>query len=761
MLCERALASLQASTSGRAPAAAAPRAAVPRPALQWAASRARRRSDRPPARLAVAAAAAAPATVAAAAAAPPPSSQWPAARADGEVTPLALAARALELACAATRFGAALARARLAADGSDAAADASRPADALQGLLAELGPTFVKLAQTISMRPDLVGDAYAGAFVKLQDDVAPFPDAEAYTILERELGRPPAEVFAVLSPAPVASASLGQVYRGVLKDEFGGGAVAVKIQRPGVARSIAVDFRLLRAVVGAAQRALGVRRDLRALADSVGRELLAECNFYLEAANAGEFARAHAALPFLAVPRVYGALTTRRVLVSEWVDGRSPAQLLAARRAGEPGADTLTLAMVAMGIQSSLAQLLVTGVMHGDPHSGNLLLARDGRLTYLDFGLVVRVAPGDRQAMMAALVHLGLGEWARLVADLGALGMLREGTDRAALALDLEREFTAVLAGGDGDGGAGAGADANGNSTARSNGALAAQLPLLSLQSSSLGFGTLAAVLFRVAYRYRFNLPSYFPLVVRAVSSLEGVALAVDPGFKLVSAGMPVVLNQLLSDRRPTAQELLRELLLAPGGALRTDETTRQILQVWLSAAQQAARGGGAAAAAAAGGDAGALAAASPAGAALSMTSLLLDPRNVPLRRALIDVNPAATVAGMPRETRAQLLQVLTEAMAGGEAGRAGAALLARSPSARAQRRRLWMLFRNQAPKVFGSSPRSVLQLIAFSAAVALAIAAAVLRRAWGAAAGAVARLFSRGGGDAAAGGAPAPSPAA
>jgi predicted unusual protein kinase regulating ubiquinone biosynthesis (AarF/ABC1/UbiB family) len=758
MLCERALASLQASTSGRAPAAAAPLPAAPLPALQWA-SRARRRGARPPARLAVAAAAAAPAAVAAATAAPP-SSQWPAARADGEVTPLALAARALELACAAARFGAALAHARLAAAGSGAAADAGRPADALQGLLAELGPTFVKLAQTISMRPDLVGDTYAGAFVKLQDNVAPFPDAEAYAILERELGRPPAEVFAVLSPAPVASASLGQVYRGVLKDEFGGGAVAVKIQRPGVSRSIAVDFRLLRTVVGAAQRALGVRRDLRALADSVGRELLAECNFYLEAANAGEFARAHAALPFLAVPRVYGALTTRRVLVSEWVDGRSPAQLLAARRAGEPGADALTLAMVAMGIQSSLAQLLVTGVMHGDPHSGNLLLARDGRLTYLDFGLVVRVAPGDRQAMMAALVHLGLGEWARLVADLGALGMLREGTDRAALALDLEREFTAVLAG-DGDGGGGDGADANGNSTARSNGALAAQLPLLSLQSSSLGFGTLAAVLFRVAYRYRFNLPSYFPLVVRAVSSLEGVALAVDPGFKLVSAGMPVVLNQLLSDRRPAAQELLRELLLAPGGALRTDETTRQILLVWLSAAQQAARGGGAAAAAAAGGDAGALAAASPAGAALSMTSLLLDPRNVPLRRALIDVNPAATVAGMPRETRAQLLQVLTEAMAGGEAGRAGAALLARSPSARAQRRRLWMLFRNQAPKVFGSSPRSVLQLIAFTAAVALAITAAVLRRAWGAAATAVARLFSRGGGSAAAAGAPAPSPAA
>lgn len=343
-----------------------------------------------------------------------------------------------------------------------------------------------------------------------------------------------------------------------------------------------------------------------------------------------------------------------------------------------------------------------------DPHSGNLLLARDGRLCYLDFGLIVRVPPHHRQAMMAALVHLGLGEWNRLVTDLADLGLLKPGTDRELLGADLKKEFSVVL---------GSAADSGGDS------AVAAQLPLLSLQTSSLSFSTLAAVLFRVAYKFRFLLPSYFPLVVRSVSSLEGVALSIDPGFKLVSAGMPVVLNQLLSDRRPAAQALLRELLLAPGGALRSDDTTQQILQVWLSAAQQAAVGD-----APSGQPAGVP---SSADAAVDMTSLLLDRRNVPLRRTLIDSNPAATIAAMPASTRAQLLRVLTEALSSEGGTAAAAGLLERSPAARAQRKRLAMLVKASVPKVINSPPSSIFQLVSFTAAVVGAVLKAKVMQVW------------------------------
>ena len=348
-----------------------------------------------------------------------------------------------------------------------------------------------------------------------------------------------------------------------------------------------------------------------------------------------------------------------------------------------------------------------------DPHSGNLLLTPDGKLCYLDFGLIVRVSSQHRQAMMAALVHLGLGEWARLVEDLNQLELLKEGTDKEKLALELQREFSAVLSQGAG--------------TTEQASALVTQLPLLSLQTTSLSFSILAGVLFRVAYKFKFLLPSYFPLVVRAVASLEGVALSVDPNFKLVAAGMPVVLNQLLSDRRPAAQALLRELLLAPGGALRTDDTTRQILQVWLSAAKQSAR-----ADAISTGTVGlqsAVGEVSASAAAVDMTSLLLDRKNVPLRRTIMMGNPAATVAKMPVEMREQLLKVLTEALSSGEATAAASGLLKRTPESRAQRKRLWILFKSSIPKVMKSPPKSVLQLIVFTMTVVVAVAMAVMKR--------------------------------
>ena len=209
----------------------------------------------------------------------------------------------------------------------------------------------------------------------------PFPNEEAYAILEAELGKPLDQIFISLSPNPVASASLGQVYKGILREEYGngGGLVAVKVQRPGAGESVALDVHLLRTLLGVAQRAIGTTRDLRVLADEVGTGLRGECDFRNEISNAAEFARAHAGLPFITTPRAIPQLCTQKVLVSQWVDGRSPSQLLvpqpdgaaaapaaeAAAAAAPGGVSAQVLALVRMGIQCSLSQLLVTGVMHG------------------------------------------------------------------------------------------------------------------------------------------------------------------------------------------------------------------------------------------------------------------------------------------------------------------------------------------------------------------------------------------------------------
>lgn len=274
---------------------------------------------------------------------------------------LALAQRTLQISLAAVRFALSLGVRELDGAIMGVKNGKNRSAQDLQELLTRLGPTFVKLAQTLSMRPDLLGDVYIAALSKLQDNVSPFPNSIAFELLEKELGRPLGEIFEFLSPEPVASASIGQVYRGVLRPELGGHSVAVKVQRPGAAESIALDVFLLRQFIGIVQRMAGITRDLGALADEVGSGLRGECDFRNEVANAMEFSKAHAELDFITVPRMMTRLCTRRVLVSEWVDGRSPTQLLASGDAGT----TDVLALVRKGIQCSLAQLLVTGCMHG------------------------------------------------------------------------------------------------------------------------------------------------------------------------------------------------------------------------------------------------------------------------------------------------------------------------------------------------------------------------------------------------------------
>lgn len=240
--------------------------------------------------------------------------------------------------------------------------DNTKVATQLQEILTRLGPTFVKLAQTASMRPDLVGDSYSKSLAKLQDSVKPFDSGQAYSILEEEWDRPIEEIFTSLSHEPIASASMGQVYRGFLKEEYGGKQVAVKVRRPGVYESIKTDIGLLRNTIGVVQKLAGITRDLRVLVDEVGQGLLGECDFRNEVKNSTSFLKAHRSLPFITIPAPVEELCSDKVFVSEWVDGKSPVQLI---DNGDARDNPKVLNLVRMGIQCSLSQLLVTGCMHG------------------------------------------------------------------------------------------------------------------------------------------------------------------------------------------------------------------------------------------------------------------------------------------------------------------------------------------------------------------------------------------------------------
>jgi len=442
-------------------------------------------------------------------------------------------------------------------------APAGRQGQLLRAALVALGPTAIKLGQTLSARPDLVGEELCEELALLQDSVEPFSSELALAILEEELGAPAPHTFARLTEQPVASASLGQVYRGRLRGS--GLEVAVKVQRPGALAAVLLDIHILRAALGGLRSLAGIRQDIRLVADELGRGLCGELDYRQEAANMEAFAAAHAELRDVAVPAVVVGLATRRVLVSHWVEGESPRGLLATARAadgvGGPAAADAARArlrrMVAVGVECSLAQLLVSGVMHADPHPGNLRWRADGTLVYLDHGLLSFVQPKHSQAMFSALVHLVLEDYPALVADLDRLDLLKPATDRDRLASDLRASL------------ASAGsrvAAAGGSASVRVLQAMAGSGRRGGATLAALGvsWGQLGGVLVQLALRYRFQLPPYFTLVARSLTTLEGLALQVDPDYQVLHAALPTLGRELLrrGAARGERRHLVAQLLL-------------------------------------------------------------------------------------------------------------------------------------------------------------------------------------------------------
>ncbi|CAM6096469.1 unnamed protein product [Calypogeia fissa] len=416
---------------------------------------------------------------------------------------------------------------------------ALKNAEALKQTLLRLGPTFIKVGQSISSRPDLIGIETAKVLSELQDRLPPFPTEEAMAVIELDLGVPASEVFSCLSTDPVAAASFGQVYRGQTMD---GEEVAVKVQRPGLLFDVALDIYVLRLGLGILRKWAKMNSDISVLADELGYGLFGELDYTLEAANATEFGESVKHLSYVKVPRTLPHLTTKRVLTMEWITGFRPLDLQLIAKGNDLTGDLAGIDsqeaklylddVVKKGVECSLVQLLETGVMHADPHPGNLLYMKDGSLVYLDFGLLARVTKKHRSAMLAVIAHLVNAEWQCLANDFSDLDILKPSTDRFALRLALERAF-------------GEGPDA-----------------VVKDGVPDIQFGQVTGKLWKIALKFRFRLPPYYTLVLRALASLEGIAVSVDPNYKVFAAAYPYVVRHLLSDNSRPSRQVLQSLVL-------------------------------------------------------------------------------------------------------------------------------------------------------------------------------------------------------
>ncbi len=397
-------------------------------------------------------------------------------------------------------------------------------AEGLRVMLTKLGPAYIKVGQALSTRPDLVSPAAMAEMVKLQDQIPAFSNEIAMRFIAEEIGQPPETVYEYLSPDPIAAASLGQVYKGRLKT---GEDVAVKVQRPGLADQITKDIYIIRVLANwATNNIKQIRSDLVSIVDEFGTRIFEEMDYNHEGANAERFNRLYGYLPEILVPGIYAEYTGRRVLTMEWIEGIKLTELdELARRGIDP------THVIEVGVQCSLRQLLEHGFFHADPHPGNLLVTPEGKLAYLDFGMMCEVEPYQRYGLIEAIVHMVNRDFEGLAQDYVKLEFLTPDTDLSPIIPALAGVF---------------------------NNALGASVAELNLKSITDEFSALM-------YEYPFRVPAYYALIIRSLVTLDGIAITVDPDFKVLSKAYPYVSKRLLTDPAPQLRNSLQELLFQNG----------------------------------------------------------------------------------------------------------------------------------------------------------------------------------------------------
>lgn len=445
-------------------------------------------------------------------------------------------------------------------------------------LCEQLGPTFIKLGQALSIRQDLIPEAYSLELRALQDKVTPFENEIGVEILKREFGVDDLSlIFSELTVDPVASASVGQVYKGKLA--VTGKDVAVKIQRPGILAEIALDLYILRLLTPIQTRlqnaANGVPTEQEdidtaiVLVDEWGRGFVAETDYRLEAKNTMDFQAAMIKrnLDAVCAPNVVEELVRDKVLVTEWVDGT--------RLDLDASPDVPRLCGVA--INAYLTMLLDTGVLHCDPHKGNLLRTTDGRLCILDWGMTLDVPKDLQYALLEFIAHINVEDYDAIPQDFINLGfsppdVTAERLQSSGITEGLSFTFRQLAAGG--------GPkkiqervkaeflDRYGSDLTDDELRAAAQSEMQErmkeqLASEGVDVKGVTNIMEEVSKRNRelFSLPPYVLYLARAFSTLEGIGLSLDENYSIIQECYPYLASRLFTDRNPRAKKALKAML--------------------------------------------------------------------------------------------------------------------------------------------------------------------------------------------------------
>jgi predicted unusual protein kinase regulating ubiquinone biosynthesis (AarF/ABC1/UbiB family) len=383
----------------------------------------------------------------------------------------------------------------------------NRRAQWLVGTLLDLGPTFIKIGQALSTRADLLPLEYVQALGQLQDRVPEFGATEAIAIIESELGNSIHALYRDFDRFPLAAASLGQVHKARLHT---GEDVVVKVQRPGLERLFNLDFEVLHRLVRFSNRYVpGITKyDLEAIYHEFFNLLYQEIDYLHEGKNADRFAEHFRDYPRIAVPTVYWRYTTKRVLTLEYLPGIKIDDRQTLEACGINAKEIIQL-----GICAYLKQLLQDGFFQSDPHPGNMAVSQEGKLIFYDFGTMAEVKPIAKDQMIKTFFAVLRKDTDEVVSTLTYMGLLEPVADmtpvRRLVDFILER-FT--------------------------------EKPI-DLQS----FDQMRSDIYLMFEQQPFRLPAQMTFILKALTTLDGIARTLDPEYNLVAASKPFIKSLTVS----------------------------------------------------------------------------------------------------------------------------------------------------------------------------------------------------------------------
>jgi ubiquinone biosynthesis protein len=365
--------------------------------------------------------------------------------------------------------------------------------------IAELGPSFIKLAQVFGIRADIIPQLYVEELRNLHDRVPPFPTSEVRTRIQGELKQPLETIFETFELEPLAAASLGQVHRA----RYRGQDVIVKVLRPGVEELVATDIRVVQNLVFILEQFIDhhIIRSTRTIIEEFSRVIAEEMDFHHEADNVERFGELFRNSDFVIIPRVYREVTTTRVLVMQFFEGFRVTEVDEILRHNID-----TKKMIENLIEFYGDQLLVHGFFHADPHPGNILIRPDSRIVLLDYGMVLEITPELRQDLVrivVAAVRSEIDELINLAYKLDMLeydvspSVVREAA-QAIISIHFDRSLT--------------------------------QRQIQEITYQILG----------TFYRFPLRLPSSFVYILRAGVLIEGIGIAYDPNFNSLTTAIPI-----------------------------------------------------------------------------------------------------------------------------------------------------------------------------------------------------------------------------